>query len=267
MPARSDGVRGALCRAHRWLGGTVPEPGPQVMLRLAGRRLAAAALDGGTAPVPAAGPDPGPAAGPDPGPAAGPAEPAGLKPIRPAGTAGPHPGPRPGHPDPLALLCADPAALRAAADAVAGNSAFRAAPGVEMAQHDMLAVAVAAAVLAVRAMDLRALAGVLRAAAFLGVDTSRGDACSADATRGGLDWAVAHLVAQQQPDGGYGTGSDDRVALTVDCVWTLGELLAPGFTGRCRAAHQEGEPALRCDAVGMDPYPADLVVSRSRASS
>lgn len=49
------------------------------------------------------------------------------------------------------------------------------------------------------------------------------------------------LVAQQQPDGGYGTGSDDRVTLTVDCVWTLGELLAPGFTRRCRAAHQQGE--------------------------
>ncbi|MGH3568952.1 MAG: hypothetical protein ACRDRH_23585, partial [Pseudonocardia sp.] len=195
----------------------------QVLLRLAGRRLAAAALDGGTAPVPAAGP----------------AGSSGLKPSRPAEPAGPNPGPRPGHPDPLVLLCADPATLRAAADAVAGDSAFGAAPAVEMAQHDVLAVAVAAAVLAVRATDLRALAGVLRAAAFLGVDLNRVDTRSADATRGGLDWAVAHLVAQQRPDGGYGTGSDDRVTLTVDCVWTLGELLAPGFTGRCRAAHQE----------------------------
>lgn len=261
MPARSDGVRGALCRAHRWLAGTAPEPepGPQVLLRLAGLRLAVAALDGGTAPVPAAGPaglKPGPPAESDPDP------PAGSDP-------GPQADPGPRHPDPIALLCADPTALRAAADAVAGDSAFGAAQAVEMAQHDVLAVAVAAAVLAVRATDLRVLAGVLRAAVF-SVST-RTVSMPAPLTLRGVDWTGRwpnwwpNWWPSNNPTGGTApgptTGSrSPSTAFGPSASYWLPD--SPGAAGR--RIRRTNRPR-RCDAVGVNPYPADLVAPRSGA--
>jgi hypothetical protein len=123
--------------------------------------------------------------------------------------------------DPFALLHADPAALRAAARlvAAAGAAAPTSHPGV---RADRLAVTVAAAALAVRASDLGALAAVLHAAAVLGITGRAVD------VHGELDWAVDHLVAQQQPDGGYGTGANGRVELTAECVTALAELLSRG---------------------------------------
>lgn len=141
----------------------------------------------------------------------------------------------PGEPridQPLGLVRSDPALLLRLADQIAAQTVFgrmtdRVCPKLVSRWATALPAAVS---LAVRAHDLATTSALLRAGAYLQCD---GHPVLRD--------AAAFVVAQQQPDGGFGAlpaGADPalhdtvRVPLSLGCVWTLAET-------RETAVHQE----------------------------
>jgi len=90
---------------------------------------------------------------------------------------------------------------------------------------DLWSLDVALAV-ALRGGDLAAVAALLRDAA------ASADACE----RPLIGWATSALVAEQRPDGGFGSGGRDapRPALTLTCAWALAEVRCPGVTAQAQ---------------------------------